>query len=463
MRTRYLYLLRVSLALSDLLIINLCYWLSFEFVDTFRRQLPGEFYVQFSIVYNLCWLLSAGVFGLHLENTMRRLELIYRGTWRALLSHGLLVAAYIIFTRNSMYSRQFIFFLFSSLCIALMLSRFFITLIDVKYRRSFRTRRQVAVLGFNPTGIKLAHYFQSHPNDFRFSGILDEMDNTFGLTNGDLHGMMRKGIKIAAEKDIAEVYAAIPPDMLPGARPLMHEAELQCVRLKLVPDLSSAMASRFQVRYMEDFPVLSLRTEPLEDMNNRFKKRLFDVVFSILVIVFLLSWLYPIIALLIKLQSPGPVLFKQLRSGRDNQAFTCYKFRSMRVNSDSDKRQASKNDDRVTPIGKFLRKSSLDELPQFFNVIKGEMSVVGPRPHMLSHTAQYSAIIEGFMVRHFLKPGITGWAQVTGFRGETKDPSLMAKRVEKDIYYLENWNLMFDVKIIFLTVFVTLKGDDKAF
>jgi len=243
----------------------------------------------------------------------------------------------------------------------------------------------------------------------------------------------------------------------------VEEAEKQCVKLKVVPDLNSVIAAHFQIRYMNDFPVLSLRQEPLENLHNRFKKRLFDIVFSSLVIILILSWLYPLIALLIKLQSPGPVLFKQKRSGRNNKPFTCYKFRSMRVNKDSEKVQATKNDSRITPIGNFLRRSSLDELPQFFNVLKGEMSVVGPRPHMLAHTEQYRTIIDQFMVRHFLKPGITGWAQVSGFRGETKEVEQMEKRIQKDIWYLENWSLMLDIRIIYLTLYQVIRGDEKAY
>jgi Undecaprenyl-phosphate glucose phosphotransferase len=349
------------------------------------------------------------------------------------------------------------------LCAVFLLSRFIITIIDLRYRRSFNTRRSVAVLGFNATGIRLAQYFQGHPNDFRFEGILDEEKALFVDERGKLNDRMLEGIKLAATRDIKEIYAAIPPHMLSEARPMLREAERQCVRLRLVPDLSSAMASRFRVTYMDDFAVLSLRPEPLENINNRVRKRLFDLAFSLLVVVFLLSWLYPILAIIIKLQSPGPVLFKQLRSGRDNKSFYCYKFRSMKVNKDSDTRQASKDDDRVTPIGRFLRRSSMDELPQFFNVVMGEMSVVGPRPHMLKHTEQYRAIIDQFMVRHFLKPGITGWAQVTGLRGETRDPALMAKRVERDIWYLERWSLMLDIRIIFMTVYATIKGSEKAF
>jgi putative colanic acid biosynthesis UDP-glucose lipid carrier transferase len=337
------------------------------------------------------------------------------------------------------------------------------TLLDIYFTRNLRSKTSVAVLGFNPTGIKLASYFEKQSPHFTFKGILDESDTLFVNEAGELHSRLRAGIKLAQKRDVKEVYAAIPPEMMPNARILLREAEESFVRLKLVPDLSSAMAARYQITYMDDFPVITLRHEPLEGLNNRFKKRLFDLVFSTLVIVFLLSWLYPIIALLIKYQSPGPVLFKQLRSGRDNKPFFCYKFRSMKVNKDSDTKQASKDDDRITRIGKILRKTSLDELPQFFNVFKGEMSVVGPRPHMLSHTEQYRAIIDQFMVRHFLKPGITGWAQVTGFRGETKEHYQMTRRVEQDIYYLENWSLMFDVRIIFLTVYLAVKGDEKAF
>ncbi|CAN5445940.1 undecaprenyl-phosphate glucose phosphotransferase [soil metagenome] len=463
MRTRYLYLLRVILIGSDMMLINACYLFAFYFVDHFRLELSDELYQHFLIIYNMCWLVSSSLFSLYRSHIVRRLESIYRSTWKSLLAHGFLLGCYLIFTKNTLYSRQFLFFLYSTLCAGFLVSRFLITIIDLRYRRSFRTRRSVAVLGFNATGIRLAQYFQSHPNDFRFEGILDEDKALFVDEKGKLNDRMREGIKLAALKEIKEIYAAIPPNMLSEARPMLREAERQCVRLRLVPDLSSAMASRFRVDYMDDFTVLSLRPEPLENINNRVRKRLFDIGFSIMVVVFLLSWLFPILAIIIKIQSPGPVLFKQLRSGRNNKSFYCLKFRSMKVNQDSDTRQASKDDDRITPIGKFLRKSSMDELPQFFNVLMGEMSVVGPRPHMLVHTEQYSAIIDQFMVRHFLKPGITGWAQVTGLRGETKDPKLMSKRVERDIWYLERWSLMLDIRIIFMTVYATLKSNDKAF
>ena len=168
-------------------------------------------------------------------------------------------------------------------------------------------------------------------------------------------------------------------------------------------------------------------------------------------------------AILIKLSSRGPVFFVQLRSGRDNQSFKCYKFRTLRVNREADTKQVTQNDNRITRLGAFLRKTNIDELPQFFNVILGNMSVVGPRPHMLRHTEDYSRVLTEYMIRHFVKPGVTGWAQVNGFRGEIKEKEQLRKRIEYDIFYLENWNLWFDLRVIFLTVWVTIKGDKNAY
>ena len=463
MRNRTLYILQNTLIFVDFVILNACYLLAFLFVDTFRKQLTGEPYLHFWAVYNIIWFLCIVYFKVYDKENSMRIENNFRATWRSLALHAFLMTVYFVFTKNTSYSRQFLIFLYIFLAATFTVSRFGMTLIDIYFRRRMRTKTSVAVLGFNPTGIKLANYFEKQSPHFNFKGILDEKETMFVSEAGELQTKLRRGIQLAHVNDVKEVYAAIPPEMMPSARILLQEAEQSFVRLKLVPDLSSAMAARYQITYMDDFPVITLRHEPLEMLNNRLKKRIFDMIFSTLVIVLLISWLYPIIALIIKYQSPGPVLFKQMRSGRDNKPFMCYKFRSMKMNTDSDTKQATKDDDRITKIGKIMRKTSLDELPQFFNVFKGEMSVVGPRPHMLKHTEQYRAIIDQFMVRHFLKPGITGWAQVTGYRGETKDPRQMEKRVEKDIYYMENWSLMFDVRIIFLTVYMAVKGDEAAF
>ena len=210
-------------------------------------------------------------------------------------------------------------------------------------------------------------------------------------------------------------------------------------------------------------PVLEFRSIPLDDSYNLALKRVFDVVFSTLVIVFVMSWLTPILALLIKFESHGPVFFKQKRNGYNYKSFSCLKFRSMVINKEADLIQVRKADDRVTVVGKFMRQTSIDELPQFFNVLIGDMSVVGPRPHMLSHTDMYANKVDKFMVRHFVKPGITGLAQVSGFRGEVESDSDIIGRVKFDIYYVENWSVLLDVKIIIKTIIKAVKGDEKAY
>ena len=230
-----------------------------------------------------------------------------------------------------------------------------------------------------------------------------------------------------------------------------------------MPDTKNVIFRNFKYEYYNYIPILSLRNIPLDDSLNKLVKRLFDIIFSLLVILFVLSWLTPIIALLIKLESKGPIFFSQSRTGINNKQFFCYKFRSMTVNKESNTIQATKNDKRVTKIGKFIRKTSIDELPQFFNVFFGNMSVVGPRPHMVSHTNKYAKSVDKFMVRHFVKPGITGLAQVSGFRGEIESKTDIINRVKYDIFYIENWSLLLDFKIIFLTINNVFKGEEKAY
>jgi putative colanic acid biosynthesis UDP-glucose lipid carrier transferase len=213
---------------------------------------------------------------------------------------------------------------------------------------------------------------------------------------------------------------------------------------------------------IDDIGVMTTYTSPLEEPLNRLLKRLLDVVFSVLCLI-LTAILLPFIVLVIKRQSPGPVFFRQLRTGLGGHDFYCYKFRSMHVNSDADRLQATEDDPRKFPFGDFIRKTNIDELPQFWNVLIGDMSIVGPRPHMLAHTEQYDKLIDKYMVRHFVKPGITGWAQVTGFRGETRELWQMEGRVERDIWYIQHWSLWLDLRIIWLTFKTIFKRDKKAY
>lgn len=460
MQTRYFYLLRFTLALSDMFLVNICFFLAYYLSSKYGNFIEPAIYHENILTCSIIWLLSCSFFKLYSEQTVYKLESIYRATWKSIAVHGVLFLTFIFLSSNSGFPQHLIASFYLLLIFSFLLSRFTGTALEEYLTANFKIRKTVAILEMNQGGLKLAAYLEKQ-NSFNFVGFLGE-EGFYVDKNGDLMPAASEHFKTAAHSGIKEVYVSLSPDRMGDVKNLLNAAEKQCLRLKFVPDLSSGTA-HFNIEHFGGFPVLSARAEPLENIENRVKKRFFDVFFSLTVVIFILSWLYPLLAIIIKSQSKGPVLFKQLRSGRDNKPFYCYKFRSMRMNNDSDKKQASMHDDRITPIGRFMRKTSLDELPQFFNVLQGKMSVLGPRPHMLSHTEEYRALIDQYMVRQFLKPGISGWAQVNGFRGETREPALMEKRVEHDIWYMENWSVMLDIRIIFMTVINIFKGEENAY
>ena len=461
METRYLYILRYLFAFTDLVLVNFCFFAAL--------QLSGKYGIYFDpaahryniIVANLLWIISTRVYRLYFDQNIYKLELIYKATLRSIILHLLLFIVFLFFSNQAGFPKNFIISFYVILLPGFLLSRFLGTFLMGMLTKNYDLRKSVAVLGMNTGGIRLSEYLDKQ-NGLKFVGFLDQENQ--GLKNNKPLSITsaKEQLKAAAASGIEEVFISVNPERMNDLTELIKEGEKNCIRLKFVPDFS-AVESSLKFDRMGNFTVLSARKEPLESIENRFKKRLFDIAVSLFVIIFIFSWLYPLLALIIKLQSTGPVIFAQLRTGRNNKPFWCYKFRSMRVNDECDQRQACPGDERVTPIGKFMRKTSLDEFPQFFNVLLGYMSIVGPRPHMLSHTDEYSKIIDKYMVRQFLKPGITGWAQVNGYRGETKETWMMEKRVEHDLWYMENWSVMLDLKIVFLTVINMFKGEKNAY
>ena len=268
--------------------------------------------------------------------------------------------------------------------------------------------------------------------------------------------------RIVGENYIDEIYCDLNSVSKEFSDEVIAYAHSNFKTIKLIPD-NSALSHNMFFDYYGYIPLISIRKTPLELWFNYWVKRIFDVIFSLLAIVFVLSWLIPIIAFLIKTDSKGPIFFKQKRHGINNQEFDCFKFRSMKVNSNADIELASKDDIRITKFGKFLRKSSIDEMPQFLNVLLGDMSVVGPRPHMLSVNKEYAQRFDKFMERHYIRPGVTGLAQVNGFRGEVITDKDVENRLKFDLYYIENWSLFLDIKIILITVKNFIIGDEKAY
>ncbi len=260
---------------------------------------------------------------------------------------------------------------------------------------------------------------------------------------------------------IDELYCAVPENERQELQHMIELAERNAIDFYYVPQFSKYISRRFEVETFGTVPVMSIRPHPLNNPFNKAAKRAFDLLVSSIVLLFSPIVFLPI-AIGVKLSSPGPVFFRQERTGYRGKSFHCLKFRSMRINDESDSQQATKDDPRKTKFGNFLRKTSLDELPQFINVFKGDMSIVGPRPHMVQQTKEYNELIDKYMLRHTIKPGITGWAQVNGFRGPTDELWKMEKRVEFDVWYAENWNFMLDIKIMFLTVFNAIRGEKNA-
>ena len=294
-------------------------------------------------------------------------------------------------------------------------------------------------------------------------GIYDDSDASEYKVDASLvKGSLADALDLIRSGKVNEVISALPAGDGSKSFKILQEAERCFVKSLIVPDFQRYIKKGVSLINVANVPMILFRDEPLEEPLNRTGKRLFDIVFSLFVLL-LFSPVYLILAIAVKLSSPGPVFFKQKRTGKNGKEFYCLKFRTMKVNDEADKLQATKGDSRITKVGAVLRKTNMDEMPQFVNVLFGDMSVVGPRPHMVSQTEQYSKLIDEYMVRHLAKPGITGWAQVTGFRGETSDISQMIGRVKQDVWYIENWSFWLDVRIIFQTVFNMIKGDKAAY
>ena len=330
-----------------------------------------------------------------------------------------------------------------------------------KYTKSKIVRkRKIAFIGHNVYSDQLENYFKDGFSDY-------QVHSRYEISKINLYKSEYApytDIYYMAQRGINEIYCCFSSFKNIDIQQLLKEADKYMIRVKLLPDYSSVFNRPFKLEPVGNIPVITVRPEPLGLDRNKILKRAFDIVFSLGVIIFLLSWLLPIIWLIIRLESKGPLFFKQKRSGLDNHVFDCYKFRSMVANNQtSDTQQATKNDKRITKVGAFLTKTSLDELPQFFNVLIGNMSVVGPRQHMLAHTDQYRKLLDTYMIRHYVKPGITGLAQISGCRGETKEVAAMQRRVEHDIIYVENWSFLQDLKIIFLTVWNIIRGEENAY
>ncbi len=448
----------------DIFILNVAIILAFHTRFTADDYPLGfqDKYVVLYMVFNIVWVLVALVFRIYELYRVVRVDNVIKNLIKAVGLHLLLISIFIVSLKWYYFSREFLFYTYLYFGMLVVISRTAFLIFIGHIRSAGINTRTAVIIGSGPVALETYNLLANHSEyGFEFLGFFtdDEFEEDKGRK---LLGKIDDIEKFAENNKVDEVFCAIPLAKTEKIRSLMNFTDRKMIRFKLVPDFRGFYNQKMALEFYEDLPVLLRRAEPLQNAFNSAVKRFFDIMFSLTVILTILSWVTPIIAILIKINSKGPVFFQQKRSGKVNQVFNCLKFRTMYVNDDSDEVQATENDPRITTIGHFLRRTSLDELPQFFNVITGDMSVVGPRPHMLKHTEEYSKEIDKFMVRHLVTPGITGLAQVRGYRGETKGSDLMYRRVRTDVWYIENWSFLLDLQIIFQTVLNGFKGDKMA-
>ena len=394
-------------------------------------------------------------------------QIISRNLSVVVLAQAVFAVLWHTMTRNSNNEVEFNLMFCPWLFVAVVIVRFLERNILMILRAKGRNTRQVLFIGSDPANLFVYHdIMMDVTTGYRVMGyysndeIADAPEEFRKLGNRDDLLKMLQDDKIELGCD--EIYCSLSHDEEEYITTLMHYCNRHIIRFFYVPRMMKNIKLALKPLIVGDNVLFTNLYEPLTAPGNRFIKRAFDIVFSFVALICIAPFV-PIIALLIKSQSRGPVFFKQKRTGIDGKDFVCYKFRSMAVNDEADTLQATEDDPRKFPFGDFMRRTNIDELPQFLNVLKGDMSVVGPRPHMLYHTEMYSKLLEKYMVRHFAKPGITGLAQVSGYRGETTELALMEGRIKKDIQYIENWSLWLDIKICLHTAKMTILRDEKAF
>lgn len=408
--------------------------------------------------YNAAWILIS--IGMNFYSVERKERFITK--FRKFLKHYFIfcLSYFSLFAILDIdFSLVFQLFVLCFLLFLLIFYRWFFFAVRRLYRIEGGNFVNVVVIGKDKNIRTIKKIFKEPDYGYRYKGFFNnESSNEIGYL-----GTVENSYKYILNNNIDEIYCLVSQVSNEELHKLISFADNNLKRLKLVPDNKEVFTRAMQVELFGNVPILNLRKSPLEKNYAKYGKRGFDIIFSSLVILLILSWLTPLLYLLTRLESRDPLFFKQVRQGYNKKSFWCYKFRSMRINKESDTKMCRKNDSRITRLGKVLRKTSIDELPQFINVFRGEMSVVGPRPHMEMHTIEYSQSVDKYLVRHFAKPGITGLAQVRGYRGEIVKKSDIINRTRLDIFYLEKWTPLLDLKIIYHTVYNAISGEEKAF
>lgn len=422
---------------------------------------PETFMHRFGILYyNITWAVVTHSINFYPTARTENFNTNLRNFLLLFVFYGLFYFASFTFLGPHPYTIMHLVLVYLLICLILTIFRIFFYWARGLYRKKgFGSGVRAVVVGRDKNLKKLRAIFDTAEFGYKYMGYFDNYKSKSPTYLGPIEDAYR----YIFENNVQEVYCLASKLTKDEIKELMKIADNSLKKIKIVPDNKELFSRAMSIELYGAVPVLNLRASPLELEYASLVKRIFDIVFSSLVIIFMLSWLVPLVFILMKFDSKGPLFFKQKRHGVNRNTFWCYKFRSMTKNTNADTQMATKNDMRITKLGRILRKTSIDELPQFFNVLKGDMSVVGPRPHMQLHTEEYEKSVDKYLVRHFLKPGITGLAQIKGYRGEIIKDTDIINRVKYDIFYMEKWSIQLDLSIIYYTVFNAIRGEDRAY
>lgn len=440
----------IQLIIDLLLIILIIYF-------TYNKYYLNFYFLQYISIF---WILTSyfiGFYNVYRHTRILRLvNLLFKQFVIFILGY---YAYFGVFRKGNIVQDDL--FVLSSILLVISVVKLLWFFILKKYRALGNNLRSAVVLGFDESAKNIIRLFKSKSNlGYKYLGFFS--DNVF--KNTERRGNFYDVMDYARNNQVDEIYLSLKGHSREQVNIIKKFTTEKNIVLKLIPNTIELYSKNQTIEYYDDaLMVLNVQKLPFDFAENFYKKRIFDICFSLVISIFILSWLMPILWVIVKLESKGPLIFKQKREGINGTEFVCYKFRSMKINSQSDKVHATKNDVRITKIGAFLRKTSMDELPQFINVLFGDMSVVGPRPHLETLSLEYQKDVNDYLKRHIVKPGITGLAQISGYRGEIKKKSDIKNRVRLDIFYIENWSFFLDIKIIIQTVLNIFKGEEKAY
>lgn len=453
------YIPLISL-IGDIFILNILFVIAFIIRHPYVENPFSDKHLLFYIYLNFAWIILFFVFGAKSVDRNTSKKSILFTYVKVIVFFFFLFLLYFQYTPLQYYPRSSIKYLFGAFFIALILWKYVLYYAFYFYRKRGYNFRDVIILGYGQKSRELAKYFQTNLwHGYRFLGFFDDKKQP----KKGIIGTWEDVKDFLDNNPVNEVYISwgcVPRNTLDKLTEIIADYP---VHVRVLPDLAGFSYKNAEIVNYGVLPVMQIHPGPLSYWYNRLIKRVFDIAASFIILICFVSWVTALLYFVNLFSRNEALFFKQKRTCIDGKVFTCYKYRTMRKNKDAHAKQATRDDKRITPMGKFLRKWSIDEFPQFYNVLIGNMSIVGPRPHMLRHTQEYQKLVKRFMLRHTVKPGITGLAQINGFRGEITSIQDIKKRVQFDVNYVENWAFNLDLKIILLTIWVLIKGQDSAY